>query len=85
MNLNASLSNILFLDIETVPEYKNWGLVPDKVKILFEQKTAYQRGGEIPIEDFYERAGIWAEFGKVICISVGYFIKKNQKRIFRLK
>jgi uncharacterized protein YprB with RNaseH-like and TPR domain len=34
--------------------------------------------GEIPAEDFYERAGIWAEFGKIICISVGIFL--NGKR-----
>ena len=38
-------------------------------------------------EEFYERAGIWAEFGKIVCISVGYFdfkgdIRKFQSNIF---
>src|SRR5690606_3477787 len=35
-------------------------------------------------EDFYERAGIWAEFGKIICISVGYFVPKGNSRNFRV-
>ncbi|MFY0603959.1 MAG: 3'-5' exonuclease [Flavobacteriaceae bacterium] len=85
MNLKVSLNNILFLDIETVPEYENWELLSDTTKVLFEQKTAYQRKEEITPEDFYERAGIWAEFGKIICISVGYFVEKNKVKTFRLK
>ena len=40
---------------------------------MWEQKTAYQRKGDQTPEDFYERAGIWAEFGKIVCISVGFF------------
>ncbi|MDT7831104.1 3'-5' exonuclease [Flavobacteriaceae bacterium S356] len=85
MNLNVSLSNVLFLDIETVPEYENWSLLSDTSKELFEQKTAYQRKDETSPEDFYERAGIWAEFGKVICISVGYFVGKKDQKKLRVK
>jgi hypothetical protein len=85
MNLKVSLHNILFLDIETVPEQEVWENMSDESKVLFEQKTAYQRKDEITAEDFYERAGIWAEFGKIICISVGYFVGKDQKRVLRLK
>ncbi len=44
------------------------------MKKLWDLKTQYQRKEETP-EDFYERAGIWAEFGKIICISVGIFTK----------
>ena len=36
-------------------------------------------------EEFYDRAGIWAEFGKIICISVGYFTIRNAERQFRTK
>ena len=35
-------------------------------------------------DEFYERAGIWAEFGKIICISVGYFNFKGEQRSFRI-
>ena len=70
---NLDLAKILFLDIETVPEeQKHDGLSPER-QALWEQKTAYQRKGDQTPEDFYERAGIWAEFGKIVCISVGFF------------
>ena len=80
MNLKINIENILFLDIETVPQYENWEEVSETHQTLFEQKTAYQRKEEKTAEEFYERAGIWAEFGKIICISVGYFAN-NQLRI----
>ncbi|MFC2110301.1 3'-5' exonuclease, partial [Bacteroidota bacterium] len=60
-------------------------------KELFSQKTAYQRKAktekesEITPEDFYERAGIWAEFGKIVCISVGYFVNSKVEVSFRVK
>lgn len=78
------LENILFLDIETVPEAEDFVLLDEEKKYLFEEKTKYQRKDEISSEDFYERAGIWAEFGKIICISVGYFIIKGDTRTFRV-
>ncbi|MFN3752866.1 3'-5' exonuclease [Flavobacterium sp.] len=78
------LNNILFLDIETVPEEENFGVLDNEMKVLWEQKTQYQRKEEYTPEDFYERAGIWAEFGKIVCISVGYFANKNDIRNFRV-
>jgi len=79
------LQNILFLDIETAPEYENYKSLPKLTKELFAKKTEYQRkADEISPKDFYERAGIWAEFGKIICISVGYFTLEEQKQQFRI-
>lgn len=78
-----ALENILFLDIETVPEQPVFSSLNDAKKELWEQKSQYQRG-EISAEDFYERAGIWAEFGKIICISVGYFTFQGDIRQFRV-
>ncbi|MDB5004039.1 MAG: 3-5 exonuclease [Mucilaginibacter sp.] len=66
------LSNILVLDIETVPQYATHDELPDHFKKLWDLKTQNQRKEETA-ENFYERAGIWAEFGKIICISVGIF------------
>ena len=85
MNLSYKLNNILFLDIETVPKEKNWKSLNETEKNLFEQKTKYQRKEEHTAEEFYERAGIWAEFGKIICISVGYFSGLKEERKFRIK
>ena len=78
-----ALENILFLDIETVPEQPVFSSLNDAKKELWEQKSQYQRG-EISAEYFYERAGIWAEFGKIICISVGYFTFQGDIRQFRV-
>jgi uncharacterized protein YprB with RNaseH-like and TPR domain len=77
------LENILFLDIETVPEEANFQDLDTTKQELWEHKSQYQRRDEFTAEEFYERAGIWAEFGKIVCISVGYFNILNDVRTFR--
>ncbi len=79
-----NLEHILFLDIETVPEEENFQLLNDAKKELWEHKSQYQRKDEFTAEEFYERAGIWAEFGKIVTISVGYFNAKGNRRNFRV-
>ena len=78
------LENVLFLDIETVPEEDSFHKLDQEKQYLYEQKTQYQRKEDFSAEEFYDRAGIWAEFGKIICISVGYFICKADIRNFRV-
>ncbi len=78
-----NLEHILFLDIETVPESEHFNELDDEKKELWDHKSKYQRKDEFTAEEFYERAGIWAEFGKIICISVGYFNFKGDIRTFR--
>ena len=85
MLTNLDLHKILFLDIETVPLYESFELVPEIEQTYFGEKTAYQRKKDQTPEEFYEKAGIWAEFGKIICISVGYFTPQQNPRDFRLK
>ena len=79
-----NIENILFLDIETVPEIENWDAVSNEIQELFSDKTKYLRKEEFSAEEYYERAGIWAEFGKIICISVGYFAKEKEVLNFRV-
>jgi len=81
MLANLDLQNLLVLDIETVPQYKTFSDVPINFQTLWELKTRFQRKEEQTPEDFYERAGIWAEFGKIVCISVGIFRGENNLRI----
>lgn len=79
-----NLQNILFLDIETVPEVELFADLSPEMQELYALKTQYQRKDEFTPEEFYHRAGIWAEFGKIICISVGYFVERkgvNQLRV----
>lgn len=85
MLYKLKLEDILFLDIETVPESSEFGSLDETKRQLWEQKSQYQRKDEFTAEEFYERAGIWAEFGKIICISVGYFNIKTDLRSLRIK
>jgi len=81
-----NIENILFLDIETVPEVATFAELSQEKQELYGLKTQYQRkDDDVTAENFYERAGIWAEFGKIICISVGFFVEVDKKRNFRVK
>ncbi|MEL6916534.1 MAG: 3'-5' exonuclease [Bacteroidota bacterium] len=82
MLYKINLEHILFLDIETVPERESFNELDESKQELWEQKSKYQRKEEFTAEEFYDRAGIWAEFGKILCISVGYFKYKGDIRVF---
>lgn len=82
---HIDLQNILFLDIETVPLYEHFDELSAIEQHYWEEKTAYQRKEAFTAEAFYDRAGIWAEFGKIVCISVGFFSPQTEPRQFRLK
>ncbi|MEP0263451.1 3'-5' exonuclease [Dokdonia sp.] len=77
------LENILFLDIETVPQAISFDELDSTTQSLYADKTKYLRKEEFSPEEYYERAGIWAEFGKIVCISVGYFKITGDHRTFR--
>lgn len=79
-----NLEHILFLDIETVPQQPNFGTLDDNTKLLWEQKSQYQRKEDFTPAEFYDRAGIWSEFGRIICISVGYFKLNGDTKNFRV-
>lgn len=75
------IENILFLDIETVPQIDTWNNVDSTTQYLWDKKTKSQRKEGIQASDFYEeRAGIMAEFGMIICISIG-MIDNNTGRL----
>ncbi len=82
---NINLQQILVLDIETVPQYPSFDQVPEHFSALWEQKTQYQRRDGESAEEYYSRAGIWAEFGKIICISIGMFNQQQDQAGLRIK
>lgn len=84
MITKLNIENILFLDIETVPETETYSELDTIKQELWEVKSKYQRRDEFTAEEFYDRAGIWAEFGKIICISVGFFKVDGDIRRFRV-
>jgi hypothetical protein len=71
--MSIQLHNILFLDIETVPQHDGHENMPDEWRTLWDLKASYlirNKEAETP-QSIYSRAGIYAEFGKIICISCG--------------
>ena len=77
------IEKVLFLDIETVPQVGNWQHLDEPTQNLWDKKTRLQRKDDFTAEEFYkERGGIMAEFGKIICISVG-IIEKSEKIIIK--
>jgi 3'-5' exonuclease len=82
---NVFLENVLFLDIETVPQYPSFSEMPADMHKHWEKKsTAFRKENE-SAADVYERAGIYAEFGRIICISVGHLAVKDGLRKLRIK
>ena len=91
--LKTDLSNIMFLDIETVPMTGDFSEISPELAHLWEDKfvTIHKRMPEkyspetTPAEAFNTSAGIYAEFGKIVCISVGFIYFKGEDIHFRTK
>lgn len=80
-----SSEDILFIDIETVPQYPVFESLPEHFQQLWEKKSGYFRESGQTAADVYERAGIYAEFGRIVCISAGVIIQKQGERFYRVK
>jgi 3'-5' exonuclease len=78
------LGHILFLDIETIPQFADYDSVPDPFRHLWDKKSSTFRDQQ-PSSEVYPRAGIYAEFGKIICISAGMFYHKDGQLRFMIK
>lgn len=82
------LRNLLVLDIETVPVVPELKSLSPEMQDAWELKEGRHRPEEeVPQQYFFNRAGIFAEFGKIICISAGVFLedKDTGKLNFRIK
>lgn len=76
---------ILYIDIETVSQHKSFDDLSDKVKHVWEKKyttSTILNQLEVP-ESYTQKAAIFAEYGKIICISIAMYDKANDT--FRLK
>jgi len=80
-----SSEDILFIDIETVPQQPELSDLPEHLQHLWDKKSSYFRNEDQVAADVYERAGIYAEFGKIICISAGGIVQKSGERFYKVK
>ena len=80
------LENFLIIDIETVSGHKTFELMPADWQHLWEEKVSRSVPEDSTASAYYiQRAGIMAEFAKVVCISIGYFKKMAAHYQFRVK
>lgn len=85
---NVSPYDVLFLDIETAPQHELFHELTEEGQALWIKKTEidyYSRKNELSPEQSYDRAGIFAEFGKIICISAGFFVLNEGQMKLRVK
>ncbi len=82
-----NLANILFLDIETVPQQPSFDLVSGDWKELWIKKAEplLRNREQETIESIYGRAGIYAEFGKIVCISCGLMQGNGEQKKLVIK
>lgn len=83
---NIALDQLLLLDIETTPAVSALEQLSDEMQQLWREKIAKTAPESASPETAYaDRAGIYAEFGKIVCISVGFFSVENNQYQLRLK
>ena len=83
---HINIEDILFLDIETAPQCPDYSQMDEAMQHLWEQKASPMcKDGQTP-GTIYQKAGIYAEFGKIVCISVGFAYYTHGGQVaFRLK
>lgn len=79
----------LIIDIETVPLSYDWNMLPETLRNHWLHKMSFLPLSEEEKMDpeavFRERAGIYSEFGKIVCIGMGYVSKQEGTETIRLK
>lgn len=75
------IQNILFLDIETVPEVPMYNELDETTKALWDKKADRVKKEDENPEETYHKAGIYSEFGKIICVSCGFVTPEHKIRI----
>ncbi len=83
---NIRLENLLLIDIETVSESAEFAALNEEWQALWQEKVQRTLPEDVTAAEFYpQRAGVMAEFAKVVCISIGYFKKEGNTQQLRLK
>ena len=90
---STQLQQIMFIDIETVPQTAAFDDLSNEMQHLWEDKFLLlkkrmpEKYEEISTaaEGFETTAGIYAEFGRIVCISVGFIFFREKEMFFRTK
>lgn len=82
---NLNVHKVLFIDIETVPQHQCIEELDERERNLWNKKAQYVSQQGMDEEETYSRAGIYSEFGKIVCISAGHIFDEGDRRAFRVK
>ena len=83
---NINYNKILFFDIETVRLTYEFKDLEERAQGLWDRKTRFLKERDnLSPDELYEKAGIYAEFGKVVCISMGFVLQKEVETQIRVK
>lgn len=85
--MNHQLENILFLDLETVKVTHRYDQLEERLRKQWDRKSVFlnRDGTKMPEELYHDRGGIYAEFGKVIVIGMGFIKLENDEPTLRIK
>lgn len=77
--MHADLKDVLFLDIETVRVVDQYASLNERLKTQWARKANFfkREEGQTDADLFQDRAGIYAEFGKIIVIGIGKYTEQN--------
>lgn len=77
------VNKVLFLDIETVSMVSSYDQLSPALQHLRDKKCAYMKESETmtPAELFSLKAGIYSEFGKIICIICAYYSQSENRLV----
>jgi DNA polymerase elongation subunit (family B) len=69
---SLNLNGLMFIDVETVPQFSELSNAPSNYQKHWKHKAGFFESSTTTDQEVYERAGIYAEFGKIVCISCGF-------------
>ncbi len=77
------LKHILVIDIETVGIVPGYAQLDARIRAEWDRKSIFLKNDEnLTAEELFNtRAGIYSEFGKIICIGIGYYVKNENDEI----
>jgi predicted PolB exonuclease-like 3'-5' exonuclease len=82
MGNGFALWDLFLIDIETIPQFPSFQMLTEEWKFLWNEKVSKTMPENTTLEESYlQRAGILAEFGRIICISTGYFFENSSKQL----
>lgn len=87
IQLDKQYKNILVIDIETVSAFREYGDMDERLQNMWNKKASFLHTEEEQTSEelYFSKSAIYAEFGKVICISVGIFTHENNAFGLRIK